>query len=125
MTIQYCEDCAKNILGRWKGWPHKNAVPLLPKITEVSCSICGGSRDLQSNRIKWLNCHGSGSTGLPDYWLLVIDHGNPTWGHPYHTEGNCPKCGEVSIISEMNYPNGEREYKSNCEICGVKSVRVL
>ena len=123
MNIQYCEDCAKKILETWKGWPHKDAIPHLPKIVGATCNICEGTNNLQSNRITWFNYHSEYSTGLPDYWLLVIDGDRKKWGLPYYAEGSCPKCGAVSNISEMKYPNGKHEYKSNCENCGIYNAK--
>ena len=80
--IQYCEDCAKQILQTWKGWPHKKAIPVLPKIVGSVCENCGGNNILENNRITWFNYHGEYSTGLPEYWLLKIDGERTKWGCP-------------------------------------------
>lgn len=117
--LHYCEGCSKDILRRWKGWPHKDPIPFLPRIESGLCSLCGGSRELSIARVAWSNVHGQFSTGLPDYWLLAVDVEESRWGRPYYAEGNCPKCRARSVISEMNYPNGSHEMKHNCGICGV------
>jgi ribosomal protein S14 len=124
-TIQYCAKCSPAILGEWKGWPHRDCVPHLPRIISGSCEVCGsvGSDYISNTDIAWLNHHGPYSTGLPEYWLLVISEGwLSKWGSPYYAETNCRKCGGRGIISEMKYPNGTRELASNCQICGVKKV---
>ena len=126
MTAQefhYCENCSKDILAEWKGWPHKNAIPRLPTVTAGKCEECGESGILSSNRITWLNYHSEYSTGLPDHWLLVIDGDRTKWGRPYYAEACCPTCGHRTIVSEMKYPNGKCELKHNCDDCGVKLVK--
>jgi hypothetical protein len=115
----YCKSCAESILKQWKGWPHKDAVPLLPKSIGGKCEICSGNETVASTNIAWLNYHSEYSTGLPDYWLLVVNpHGNK-WGFPYYAEGACPKCNNRTILSVMNYPNGLQEIRHNCQQCGV------
>jgi len=121
-AIQYCQQCARRILEEWKGWPHKNPIPLLPKIVEGKCAICGNSAGLDNSRITWFNYHGEYNTGLPDYWLLVIDGDRTKWGKPYYGECVCPICGKPAVLSEMNYPNGKHELKSNCTRCGVNNA---
>ena len=120
--VQYCELCAKDILQGWKGWPHKDPVPLLPRIYCDKCEKCGSSAVLENNRITWFNHHGAYSTGLPDYWLLVVDDGLTKWGKPYYGICNCSQCDGEAILSEMNYPNGEHEFKCNCGTCGVQEA---
>jgi len=118
-TIQYCEECAKKMLPVWKGWPHKQAVPMLPRIKGGSCLKCGGNTCLANESITWFNFHSEYNTGLPDYWLLEINGSRKKWGRPYYGECTCSKCGEPSILSEMKFPNGQQEFKCNCKQCGV------
>lgn len=120
--IQYCESCTKKILRKWKGWPHKDAVPLLPKLVDGICPKCGEKSILENEKITWFNYHGEYNSGLPDFWLLQIDGITKKWGHPYFCECKCNTCGETAIVSEMNYPNGTHEFKCNCENCGISNI---
>jgi DNA-directed RNA polymerase subunit RPC12/RpoP len=115
----YCALCAKEVTGAWRGWPHKDPVPLIPRLREGLCEKCGSSEGLKSANIIWLNYHSAYSTGLPDYWILNIDMKGNRWGQPYSSEGSCPKCGLRSVRSLMHFPDGTREIKYNCPQCGV------
>ncbi len=117
----YCEICSEAILSSWRGWPHKDVIPLLPRIEFGKCPCCSNeaSPGLVSSRITWFNYHGAFSTGLPDYWLLVIDGDRKKWGLPYFAEGVCPLCKGRSAISKMKFPNGTCELMHNCEKCGL------
>lgn len=115
--------CAERAFAKWRGWPHKSAVPLLPPLAAGSCVACGSTEELSSEGIAWVNHHESYSTGLPDYWCLGIDHDPSHWGRPYHAEADCPNCTARTIISEMRYPNGKREFMHNCAVCGVLRTR--
>src|SRR5919201_6176588 len=88
-----CLRCAEPALRAWKGWPHRDAIPVLPCLEAGTCPNCGGTEELQSSRVTWFNYHREYSTGLPDYWLLVPDGKRVKWGRPYYSEGRCPKCG--------------------------------
>lgn len=117
--VTYCNVCADRILEPWKGWPHRDVIPLLPKSIGGVCEKCGSNETLDPSEIIWLNCHSEYSTGLPDYWLLVISSGWSKWGLPYFSEGQCPRCKGRAILSEMNYGSGNRELRHNCQKCGV------
>lgn len=119
--MKFCHDCARTALTKWKGWPHRAPIPLLQKMARGVCVECGSRDVLESNRIRWRNVHGEFNTGLPDYWLLEIDGDGGKWGYPYYSESCCGSCGQVSITSQMCYPNGRSEFKSNCESCGVRN----
>ena len=119
----YCFHCSVDILSAWKGWPHKDTLPILPVLRDGHCAHCSNSKALSGERITWFNYHSEFSTGLPDYWLLKIDGERTKWGHPYLRDSDCPRCGVPAIISEMNYPNGKHELKVNCGACGVISFR--
>jgi len=122
-SVDYCLKCSADILNGWQGWPHKVAVPLLPQMVHGHCTVCDGIDVLHSDRITWFNYHSDFNTGLPDYWLLKINGERTKWGLPYLSECECRKCGGRAIVSEMNYPNGKYETKSNCEACGVLRCR--
>lgn len=135
-THTYCRPCSQTILSKWKGWPHRDVVPLLPLVTVRQsnasatnndyddCPVCGGTNDTVFNSmIKWLNVHGPYNTGLPDYWLLVISDNKSKWGLPYYAETMCPRCKQRAVVSEMRYPNDDHEIAYNCANCGVQSVR--
>src|SRR5258706_11694661 len=110
-------------LEKWKGWPHKHAVPLLPQLNRgAACGTCGTREVVNSEVIAWVNHHGPHSTGLPEYWYLAIDHNPFHWGRPYYAEGQCPKCRAPTILSEMKYPDGTRQFMHNCRNCGVQDV---
>ena len=116
----YCLSCAASALGSWKGWPHKNAVPVLPALSVGSTCACGCISTVCSDAIHWLNCHGRYNTGLPDYWLLVVGSEPNTWGTPYFSEKDCPTCGRRAVVSVMGAPNGITELKLNCASCGLR-----
>lgn len=120
--ISYCQPCSQRALSSWKGWPHRDPVPLLPRIDSGPCEECGCSESLGANGIAWLNYHGPSSTGLPDYWMLVIDTASSAWGRPYFAEAVCGRCGGRAVVSEMQYPSNRHEFKLNCEQCGVQRV---
>ena len=113
----YCRTCSSKILKNWKGWPHRDPVPILPRIYEVKCEECGNADILEPSEIKWFNYHNEFSTGLPDYWLLIVHKGSNQWGLPYYGESICNKCYGRSIISQMKYPNGKSEMCWNCVNC--------
>jgi hypothetical protein len=118
--INYCRSCSESALSGWKGWPHKDLIPLLPLIGDQGCTSCGAKGELlASAEIHWLNFHGQYNTGLPDYWLLVIAK-ETVWGHPYHEEVTCRRCKGRAVVSEFgDIRNGRFEYKVNCPACGL------
>jgi hypothetical protein len=119
----YCISCSQSILDSWKGWPHKDSIPLLPRIIDGRCEKCGGTECLEPSTICWLNYHSEYSTGLPDYWLLKREPQQNKWGLPYAGETNCPKCNNRAIVSQMKHPDGNIEMYHNCENCGVLKVK--
>lgn len=118
-NIEFCRPCSLRLLDSWKGWPNKDAIPILPVVNEGKCGCCGAMTvDLISNRsLTWMNFHGPYNTGLPDYWEIVI--ASSTWGLPYFARGSCPKCQRATVISQLAYPDGSVEFKHNCQNCGV------
>ena len=114
----YCISCAEPILEKWKDWPQRKAVPLLPRLIGGVCEACGGTKPLKASHIQWLNYHDEFSTGLPDYWQLVIMLKPNKWGTPYLGESDCPRCQGRAVVSQMNC---EKEGKAcyNCSTCGV------
>src|SRR5262249_7786449 len=99
----YCRESGERLLTKWKGWPHRDALPTLPRLLAGACETCGGVEGFKPSTISWLNIHGAFSTGLPDYWILITSQPND-WGQPYYSESNCPRCHGRSIVSQMNYP---------------------
>ena len=57
--------------------------------------MCGNAAVLLSNRIAWLNYHGPYNTGLPDYWLLVINEIPNKWGLPTTPRGTAQSATHV------------------------------
>ena len=122
----YCETCATRTLAVWKGWPHRDAVPLLKRLEAGVCSSCNGTSVLRSERVVWFQYHSEFSTGLPDYWLLKIDCLRAKGrGLPYYAEDSCPKCKGRTVVSEMRYPNGRHELMHNCPSCLCSRVRSI
>lgn len=118
----YCAQCARMTFMQWRGWPHRQPVPLLPEVSSGVCSACGGAEVIQSSDVTWSAVHSPYSTGLPDHWVLQVGTGSATWGKAYHAELPCPRCGGRSIVSEMKFPNGVLELRCNCQACGVLPV---
>jgi hypothetical protein len=116
--LAYCAACALATLEKWKGWPHKDAIPPLQPLTPDVCPACGGTQGLFSTDITWANVHGKHSTGLPDYFVLLCDGTFFPWGYPYFDEGSCPTCRKLVPISEF-----QRELMYNCLDCGVTKHR--
>lgn len=125
VAVLFCAKCSPLLLDEWKGWPLRDSIPLLPRSIDGRCEACGDSAILEPNNIAWLNCHGPGNTGLPDYWALIISTRSNKWGHPYYLEEPCAKCGSRSTISLMNYPDGSRELKADCKKCGIGPWKIL
>lgn len=120
--LEFCAQCAQSALGSWKGWPHRDVVPSLAQLRAGTCEVCGSGTSIRNESIAWLNYHSEFNTGLPDYWLLAVTQSPNKWGLPYFAIGLCPKCGDETVVSEMQFPNGNRELKHNCQQCGVRSV---
>jgi hypothetical protein len=118
----YCKNCTQSIIKSWKGWPHRDIIPLLPRIIDGVCEMCSNNDGLDSSKIQWYNYHSEFNTGLPDYWLLEVRSQINKWGYPYYGEGDCPQCNKRSIISQMKYPNGVFELAHNCTECGVIQI---
>lgn len=117
--FDYCSNCSQEILGGWQGWPHKDSIPLLPRMIGGSCEKCGATEFIVPTAISWLTYHSSYSTGLPDQWLLKIQNHLNNWGQPYFGEISCPNCNSRATLSQKNYPNGTVEICLNCDNCGV------
>lgn len=93
--MSYCLSCATKAFQKWKGWPaegkqsskneQKDSIPMLLEMIEGFCPVCRSSESLQPDLVYYLNIHGSGNTGLPDYFILKIakDKNDPTlaWSH--------------------------------------------
>jgi len=122
-THRYCSTCSSDLLKGWVGWPHREAVPLLPRVMNGACEVCGSSEMVEGPDLGWLNYHSPFNTGLPDYWTLEVKSTRPKWGRPYLSEASCPKCFGRSVVSEMNFPNGASELRHNCPVCGVVRPR--
>jgi hypothetical protein len=70
--IRFCRKCALSAFNKWKGWPIRDPVPILPIMEQGKCPICGSVDEVISSNIAWLNIHGPYNTGLPDYWILKV-----------------------------------------------------
>ena len=120
--FKFCLNCSTKALSSWKGWPHKKKIPNLPKLDSGICATCGSSEILNSTSINWFNYHSEGNSGLPDYWLLQINEERYKWGFPYFSTSECPRCKKQAVVSQMCYPNGKVEFKTNCSSCGIRNV---
>ena len=83
-----CRNCANGAFLLWKGWCSRDArdwnvteqqrayVPFLDLI-EVGgvCPQCQSSDLVPTDSIYFVNFHGPGNTGLPDYFTLEIKEG--------------------------------------------------
>lgn len=116
-SLDYCDPCARQTLATWKGWPHRDAVPELPRLIGGRCEACAQvTATLNSSLIRWRNCHNSDG-GPPDWWLLEVDDDVMNWGRPYHAEMQCPRCNESAVVSEFR-----TEMRMNCPDCGVRRL---
>lgn len=116
--MAFCAACSNPILETWKGWPHVNAIPFLTPVNGPTCRSCSSTRLLNPEDIRWVNVHGAGNTGLPDYWLLQVylDDLCRSWGRPYLDQVKC-SCGADAVVSEFGHAGFE--YAINCGKCGV------
>ncbi len=122
--IDYCGNCARRAFEDWRGWPDRNAVPLLPRFNWQLqfCGTCRKRWPLSNERLAWLDHRETEDTGMPDYWVLTIcddtecDHAHL---RPYYAEGRCSRCEGPTIVSEMKYPDGTHRFYDNCRLCGV------
>ncbi len=122
-AICFCRTCSEPLLNSWKGWPLKDRIPALPIIENDKCPTCGSTNLLFSSQIEWINVHGEGNTGLPDYWKLLITNriGNfdqlpAHWGFPYFGLDVCPLCGSTIIVSQ-HQGNHSQEFVGQCTSC--------
>lgn len=104
--IRFCAACAETQLAGWRGWPHRDPIPLPPVLRDGTCPQCHGRRELPSGRIAWLTIHSQFSTGLPDYWVLSTSSDElltrdlqSKWGLPYSELYACPRCGSRAFSS--------------------------
>lgn len=80
-----CRHCAKGAFLLWKGWCTRDArewsrktqerafIPVLDLIrVGSSCPQCQSSDLVNTDSIYFVNFHGDGNTGLPDYFTLEI-----------------------------------------------------
>lgn len=97
--MEVCLTCARWAVSRWRGWPigpGRRQDPL-PDIPRTPCSRCGGIDSIDDRRIAWRAMHSEFSTGLPEYWYLVIldpgeEDGPPSrFGRPY-VDGTALRC---------------------------------
>lgn len=116
--MEYCKSCAESRLKKWRGWPLKNIVPILPKFNgESACFICGSMEKLNNKKIWWESVNSIYSTGLPDYWILHTSQTGKFWGYPYLKESNCPNCSRKGVVSQINFPDFTIGYVFNCLCC--------
>ena len=121
--LAYCKKCSEPILKGWKGWPHKDPVPLLPILDINGCDYCRSATvdEIPSHYIAWGIAQSAHSTGLPDYFYLQANDPDVEWhdsliqgGRPYFSEGPCPKCGGRATLTEFS---ARTTY--SCANCGV------
>ena len=119
LETHYCKTCAVKAFSKWKGRPHKDVLPLLPKIVSGTCQRCSGAESISSYNIAWLSHK---NEDAPAYCTLVEVAYTNDLGLPYFSEMRCPKCQQRSIVSEVNLPDGGTEYKCNCQLCGIVDI---
>jgi len=126
--IRFCRACAVTAFKQWKGWPIRDAVPLIPVIGDGECSVCGGTEEVISANIAWFNVHGPDSTGLPDYWMLVINdrptferHFPSKWGLPYYEMKECEHCGGM-LLTSIHIPPLGWDYREQCTQCNFTRI---
>lgn len=128
--FEVCLPCTKNKISDWFAWPLIEPVPSLKIIRGESCDDCGGIEFINSNQIRWINCHGAGNTGLPDGFKLEIimdleriDDLAFRWGYPYLEVRLCPACKGDMIVSYhdpgVSRGNGDRntKFRHQCSCC--------
>lgn len=130
----FCAVCAPPILEQYRGWPNRNygpatrGVPLLPRVHRGRCEFCGLSGEtIESWRIRWGAVQSEFSTGLPDFWILGVEH-HRDWtldvaahaDQPYFSEAVCPECQGRTIVSRKS-----DELARNCPECGVRVLRAV
>ena len=124
--IRFCRNCTFLAVDKWKGWPIRDAVPVLPMLKGSKCPICGGSDEIVSTSIGWLNIHGLYSTGLPDYWVLTVAEESlgfvkkfpSKWGLPYYELLKCPSCGG-DFFASLFIPGLGWQLRRWCTGCGM------
>ena len=134
--MNYCRACADSAFRVWKGWPENDLVPTLPKLQDGKCLVCGSSNAVQNDQVVWINM----GMGLPEHWALYgrdsaangycgpseFDDQNTDfyvkWGSPYCYEHACPRCRNISPVSEFAPNNNASQYFLSCSGCGVATV---
>ena len=109
----FCLRCARKAFGIWKGWcsvgtekwdDRQKAPTVLPDIPRLICGVCpqcGANEPLLEQQIFYVNYHGEGNTGLPDYFVLKISPAahlerhafHRKWGQPYRD----PNIGRIPL----------------------------
>ena len=84
-----------------------------------TCTVCGGSEQVSSQYIRWVNVHGFGNTGLPDHWELHVtaEARYEKWGFPYFDVVTCSKCSRKVALSKFVAPNGKQQTREECAFC--------
>ena len=119
-TLMFCANCTIQKLTSWKGWPHRGMpIPRLEPMSGGTCGACGGSEQVLSQDIRWVNVHGVGNTGLPDHWELRVtaEERYEKWGLPYLDVVNCPRCGRLVALSEFMPSKRKRSTREECAFC--------
>jgi hypothetical protein len=96
-----CRTCADWAFNRWRGWcahglDDPPPVPDVSRLVAGRCPRCEGDEGVTAAHIGYVNLHGEGNTGLPDFFVLRIfdgpgDDSWGRWGMPYKD----PKVGRV------------------------------
>ena len=99
------------------GWPHRDAIPVLPVLDQAGAILWVDINLVESQHrvVESSRRVQHRTTGLLDagYWCIE------QWGSPYYALDRCQRCGLGVVISEMRFPYGDRELKANCQNCGV------
>jgi len=94
MPSMLCYVCAERAFFGYQGWSEESGPrtppPAVPRLVDGTCPTCGGHVGLDPRHVFWHNVHGPFSTGLPEYFELVIkvpgseeSRGSRKWGLPY------------------------------------------
>ena len=118
--LGFCAACTQTRLQGWTGWPHRGKpIPNLELMRGATCSVCGGTEQVSSQDVRWVNVHGIGNTGLPDHWELRVtaEERYEKWGRPYLDVVNCSRCGRQVALSEFVSSKRKPPTREECAFC--------
>ena len=110
-----CEACARWAFSVWRGWcssgteswAEKPDLPAVSMVEAGPCPRCSGTTTVSLSQVYYRNIHGPHSTGLPDYFELVIQDNDPfnmrRWGRPFLDKWISARIPLDELVARMKH----------------------